>query len=131
MSRSALSVTADILGLKILIGDTVKSLEGGADLATHRRQSLAKSFHRYIRHTNLDRLRPNAISKLRGGLQNIPATVVRSEAAEDAPNLLAVIDKFANGHLEEDEKSTLVEFLTRVNAALDRSRATIPISRYL
>jgi hypothetical protein len=130
MSRSALSVTSDILVLKILINDAIKSLRGGATLPQERRRSLSKAFHRYIRNDGMDRLRPNAISKLRGA-QPLPFGVVRTEAANYGAELLAVIDKFALGQLNTDETTTLVEFLTRVGSALDRSRKHIPIGRYL
>jgi len=131
MSRSALGVTSDILGLKVLVGDAVKSLREGADLAPSRRKSLSQCFHRYIELDSLHRLRPNGISKARGGLQNIAAAVVRTEAATDAPKLLAAIDKFADAELDAGERDLLVDFLSRVNVGLNRSRSGIPISRYL
>jgi hypothetical protein len=131
MSRSALGVTSDILGLKILVSDAVKSLRNGEELAPTRRQSLSNCFHRYIQSDSLHRLRPNGISKVGGGLQNIAAIVVRTEAAENAPTLLAVIDKFAEARLDASERDLLIGFLSRVSAALDRSRAGVAVSRYL
>jgi hypothetical protein len=131
MSRSALGVTSDILGLKVLIADAIKSLRNGEELAPTRRQSLSECFHRYIQHDSVHRLRPNGISKARGGLQNIAAIAVRTEAAEDAPTLLVMIDKFADARLDASEKDLLIGFLSRVGAALDRSRARVAVSRYL
>jgi hypothetical protein len=131
MSRSALGVTSDILGLKVLVADAVKSLSEGSELAPARRQSLSQCFRRYFECDGLNRLRPSRVSKAGGGLQNIAAVVARAEAAENAPALLAVIDKFAHAGLDSNERRLLVDFLSRVNAALDRSRADIPVSRYL
>jgi hypothetical protein len=130
MSRSALGVTSDILGLKVLVGDAVKSLRGGGEFAPTRRQSLSECFHRYIE-DDLHRLQSNGISKPRPGLQNVAAVVVRTEAAKNASNLLAALDKFATTRLDETESTLLINFLSRVDAALDRSRAGVAVTRYL
>ena len=131
MSRSALGVTSDILGLKVLVRDAVRSLRQGDELPSMKRQSLSEYFHRYIETTHVHRLRPNGISKARGTLQNVAASVVRTEAGENASTLLAAIDKFANSGSNIEERDLLVEYFSRVNVALQRSRASIPVSRYL
>jgi hypothetical protein len=124
-------VTSDILGLKVLVSDAMKALDGRGDLPAARRKSLSQCFHRYIERDGVNRLRRAGISKPRSGLQNIAAVVVRREAADNASALLAAIDKFADAQLEPDDRRVLTDFLSRVNVALDRSRASIPVSRYL
>jgi hypothetical protein len=103
----------------------------GEELPSVKRQSLSEYFHRYIETNHVHRLRPSGISKSRGTLQNVAANVVRVEAAGNASSLLAAIDKFANAGSNIDERDLLVEYFSRVNVALDRSRAGIPVSRYL
>jgi hypothetical protein len=133
MSRSALGVTSDILGLKVLVRDAMQSLRQGKELPSNKRQSLSEYFHRYIEASHVHRLMPNRISKAPGTLQNVAARVVRAEAEAggNASTLLAAIDKFAASGSKIDERDLLVEYLSRVNVALERSRAGIPVSRYL
>lgn len=131
MSRSPMGVTSDILGLKVLVRDTVAQLQQTGELAPARRKSLAECFHRYIENASVHRIRPNGISKSRFGHENIAARVVRITAGNEAATLLSLIDKFSNANLEAPERDKLVEFLSRVNVALDHSRASIPSSRYL
>jgi hypothetical protein len=131
MSRNALSLTSEILGLKVLVSDAVNALTHEEEFPRARRMSLARTFHRYIQNNSLEHLRPNAISKLSGSVRPMAFHIVRDEAANDAQKLLKVVDKFRNKPLDRKEKQTLLKFLTRVDAALERSRASIPTTRYL
>ena len=56
---------------------------------------------------------------------------MQEQAAGEGPALLSAIDRFVDGSLTADEAFTLVDFLSRVDVALDRARRDIPVSRYL
>jgi hypothetical protein len=131
MSRSPMSVTSDILGLRILINDVIQSLKSGPALPTERREALSSSFHRYIRDERNSRLRPNGLFNSKGSVRLLPSSVVRQEAADDSEKILSTVERYATGALSKKEVGPFVEFLRRLDTALDRSRADIRISRYL
>lgn len=131
MSRSALGVTSDILGLKILVRDAMQALQSGDDLPSIKRNSLSEYFHQYITTNHVHRLKASGVSKLRNNLQNVAATVVMLEAAGNGPKLLAAIEKFASYGSKIDERELLVDYFSRVNSQLERRRAGIPVNRYL
>lgn len=133
MSRSAMRVTSDILGLKVLIADVLQSLNTGPALPVQRRKALSSSFHRYISNSGGFRLRPNGLSFTRYGARQLPSSVVRAEAEKfGTQSVLSAVDRYADGLLRsKQEVSSLVSFLTQVDHALDRSRAEINIGRYL
>jgi hypothetical protein len=133
MSRSAMRVTSDILGLKVLIADVMQSLNGGPALPVQRRKALSSSFHRYISNSGKFRLRQNGLSYARYAASQLPSSVVRTEAAKfGEQDVLTTIDRYAEGLLRsKQEVRTLLEFLTQVDHALDRSRSEIHIGRYL
>lgn len=132
MSRSPLSVTADILDLRILINDVIKSLsEGEQELATERREALSNSFRRYIRNGRDARVRPRGLSSIKQNAGLLPSSVVRQEAAADGERILSAAELYAAGSLPKNEVQPFVAFLTKLDTALDRSRAKIRINRYL
>jgi len=131
MSRSPMSVTADILGLRILINDVIKSLNGGQELPSDRREALSSSFRRYIRDGRNSRVRPNGLSGIKQNARLLPSSVVRREAAEDSERILTAAEHYASGSLNTNEVKPFVAFLSRLDTALDRSRSEIRISRYL
>jgi hypothetical protein len=131
MSRSPLGVTSDILGLKTLIVDAIESLNRGAELSSSKRKSLSEFLHHYIQANQAHNLKPNGILKGRRALQNIAASVVRKEAGGREAELLCAIDKFEVDGSGIDGRDLLVEYFSRVNTALARSRIGIPTSRYL
>jgi hypothetical protein len=130
MSRSPISVTSDILRLKILIRDAVRSVSDRQELPRVRRESLSKVFHRYIR-GDVESQRSRGISRTPDRSWQLPFGVMQEQAAGKGPALLSAIDRFVDGSLTADETSTLVDFLSRVDVALDRARRDIPVSRYL
>ncbi|MCP3415739.1 hypothetical protein NLM16_16695 [Bradyrhizobium brasilense] len=133
MSRSAMRVTSDILGLKVLIADVIHSLSAGPQLPQRRRKALSSSFHRYISDAGSVRLRPNGLSYARFGARQLPSTVVREEAVKfGTTTVLSAVDLYARGQLSSKKDiASLVEFLTQVDHALDKSRAELNIGRYL
>lgn len=133
MSRSAMRVTSDILGLKVLIADVIQALNAGATLPERRRKALSNSFHRYISNPAGLHLRPNGLSFSRYGARQLPSSVVRAEAEKfGASDVLNAVDRYADGSLRsEHDVNSLINFLTQVDHALDRSRAEINIGRYL
>ncbi len=133
MSRSPLSVTADILDLRILINDVIKSLseEGENELPTERREALSDSFRRYIRDGRDSRVRPRGLSSIKQNAALLPSSVVRQEAAADGDRILSAAERYAAGSLPENDVKPFVAFLTKLDTALDRSRAKILINRYL
>lgn len=130
MSRSPISVTSDILRLKILIRDAVRSVSARQELPRARRESLSKVFHRYIR-GDAESQRSRGISRTSDQSWQLPFGVMQEQAAGEGPALLSAIDRFVDGSLTADEALTLVDFLSRVDVALDRARRDIPVSRYL
>lgn len=131
MSRSPLSVTADILDLRILINDVIKSLIEGRDLPSERRTALSDSFRRYIRNARDTRVRPRGLSSIKQNAALLPSSVVREEAAADGEHILSVAEQYAVGSLPTNEVKPFVDFLTKLDSALDRSRAQLRINRYL
>ena len=132
MSRSAMRVTSDILGLKVLIADVIHSLNAGSSLPEQRRKALSSSFHRYINNSNSLRLRPNGLSYAKFGARQLPSTVVRAEAKKfGAGAVLTTVDRYASGRLSSKDIDSLIKFLTQVDHALDKSRAELNIGRYL
>jgi hypothetical protein len=131
MSRSPMSVTADILDLRILINDVIRSLNEGPELPSERREALSSSFRRYIRDGRNSPVRPNGLSSIKQNARLLPSSVVRREAAEDSERILTAAERYASGSLETHEVKPFVAFLSRLDTALDRSRSEIRISRYL
>ncbi len=131
MSRSPMSVTADILGLRILINDVIKSLQEGPELPSERREALSSSFRRYIKDERNSRIRPNGLSSIKQNTRLLPSSVVRREAAENSERILTAAEHYALGSLPKTEVKPFIAFLNKLDGALDRSRSEIRISRYL
>jgi hypothetical protein len=131
MSRSPLSVTADILDLRILINDVIESLKKGRQLPSERREALSESFRRYIRNAGDSRVRPNGLSSIKQSMTVLPSSVVRQEAAADGERILSAAERYAAGSLPKSEVKPFVAFLVKLDTALDQSRSRIRISRYL
>jgi len=130
MSRGQLSVASEILGLRVMIEDVMDALKKNVDLPEPQRQHLRRSFHHYISESP-NNLRSRAISKRNRGVYNLPHLIIRDAVADEGPKLLGVIDKLAVGSVDDKEKKALVAFLSRVDAALDRGRASVKVGRYL
>jgi hypothetical protein len=131
MSLSPMSVTSDILGLRILINDVIQSLKSGPELPAERREALSSSFRRYILDERKSRLRPKGLSNTKENVRMLPSSVVRREAADNSEQILSTVDRYATGDLSKKEFGPFVEFLSKLDAALDQSRSGIRISRYL
>ena len=134
MSRNALSVSSEILHLRVLIGDALVALREGNNSAAFppsRRQSLSRSFHQYSEPSRKDRLKSNAVWDATGLASPLPSQVIRKELGQNGPKVLNTIDRYAAGKLSLDETKNLIEFLSRVDVALNQSGANLSISRYL
>jgi hypothetical protein len=120
----AIRAVSDILGLKILIADTVPAISSGGELPRPRRAALAGCFRRC--------LGPQAVrwphpSFMRAG------DVVRAEAERFGTEaVLAAAGRYADGRLRPGRDSEeMIRFLTGLDQALDVARAGIDIGRYL
>jgi hypothetical protein len=134
MSRNALSVSSEILSLRVLIGDALIALRGGKNAPAFpvaRRRSLSRSFRQYGEPNQKDRLMSNAVWDAAGGTAPLPSQVIRKELEQNGPKVLKVMDRYAAGKLNPGEASGLIEFLSRVDVALNQSGANLSISRYL
>lgn len=134
MSRNALSVSSEILSLRVLIGDALAALrgtQGDFDFPAERRKSLSRSFRQFSEPSRKDRLKSNAVWDSTGSSPLLPFQVIRKELGHNKRQVLGALDRFAANKLNPGEAAGLVAFLSKVDVALNQSGARLSVSRYL